>query len=122
MDLDLDIVIGKQPTVKLFGKDVAFRDLTVEEFLKMEFLLQEIDAIPMTSPDELAEAVGKIHEYLHGVLDITKAEAKKVKIEQFRAFRQYLARKDLYDQGFSDEDIDRLESEALKKKAAQILE
>ncbi len=122
VDLDLDIVNGKQPTVKMFGKDVRFRDLTVEAYLKAEYILQEIDAMPMDSIESIETGAAKIHEYMYKVLEITKAEAKKITVLQFRAFRTYMSRKDLYDQGFTDEDIDKLEREALKKQAAQILE
>lgn len=121
MDLDLDIINGKQPTVKVFDKDVAFRELTVEEYLQAEFLLQELDKIPMEDKEKISEAVGYIHEYMHRILDITKAEAKKITINQFRALRTYMSRKDMYDQGFSDAEIDRLEKKALKNQAAQIL-
>jgi hypothetical protein len=121
VDLDLDIVNGKQPTVKLFGRDVAFRDLAVEDYLNAEFILQELDAMPMASKEDIKLGAAKIHEYMHTVLDITKAESKKITVTQFRAFRTFMARKDMYDQGFSDEEIDKMEREALKKQAAQIL-
>lgn len=122
VDLDLDILNGKQPTVALFGKDIQFRDLTVEDYLKAEFMLQELDAMPMNSVEAIEEGAKKIQEYIFKLLDITKAESKKVTIAQFRALRTYMSRKDMYDQGFTDEDIDKLEKEALKKQAAQILE
>lgn len=121
MDLDLDIINGKQPTVKIFDKNVTFRNLTVEEYLQAEFLLQELDAIQMNNKENIEEAIGYIHEYMHRILDITKTEAKKITINQFRALRTYMSRKDMYDQGFSDAEIDKLERRALKKQAAQIL-
>lgn len=122
VDLDLDILNGKQPTIKLLGKEVAFRDLTVEEYLEAEFMLQELDAMPMDSKEAILEGAVKIQEYMFKILKITKAESKKITIAQFRALRTFMARKDLYDQGFTDADIDKLEQEALKKQAAQILE
>lgn len=122
VDLDLDILNEKQLTIKLFGRDVAFRNLTVEEHLMNEFIIQELDAMPMSNKESIIEGAKMIQEYMFKTLEITKAESKKITVDQFAAFRQFMARKDMYDQGFSDEDIDRLEREALKKKAAQILE
>jgi hypothetical protein len=121
VDLDLDIIMGKQPTVKIFGKEVSFKDLTVGEYLKAEHGIQKLDEIPMDTEENIAKATEVIYEYLFATLEITKAEAKKVSIAQFRAIRTYIARKDLYDQGFTDADIDKMEREALKKQASQIL-
>ena len=120
VDLDLDIVNGKQPTVKLFGKDIRFRDLTVEDYLNAEFILQELDALPMDNKESITEGAKKIHNYMFKILDITKAETKKITVAQFRAFRTYMSRKDMYDQGFNDQEIDAMEKKALKKQIDQI--
>jgi hypothetical protein len=117
MDLDLDIINGNQSTVRIFGKDVKFRDLSVEEYLKAEFMMGQLDTIMMDSDENIEKAAGVIQEYLFKILELTRAEAKKVTIKQFQALREYIAKKDLYDQGFNDKEIAALQREALKKMA-----
>lgn len=121
MDLDLDIVNGKQATIKLFGRDIRFRDLLVQEYLEAEFLIQELDQVPMVDKESIEHGASIIHKYISIILEIDIEEAKQVSIAQFRALRTFMARKDMYDQGFSDKEIDALEKKALKKQAAQIL-
>lgn len=118
MDLDLDILNGQQHTVKIFGKDIKFRDLPVEEYLKAEFLIGQLDTLMMDSEENIEKSAAIIHEYLFRILELTRAEAKKITIKQFQALREFIAKKDLYDQGFNDKEIEALQREALKKMAA----
>ena len=53
------------------------------------------------------------------ILDITEEDAANITMVQYKALRKFQARQDLYDQGFTDRDIDIMEKKALKKQMAQ---
>lgn len=120
VDLDLDILVGKQKTIKLFDKEISFKDITMEEHLEAELLVQQLEGIPLVS-DESVEMASKLkNEYLMKILDITEEDVKKLTLKQYHAIRKFLNRQDMYEQGFSDKEIDMIEKKALKKQMAQI--
>lgn len=120
VDLDLDIIGEKKKTVKLFGREIPLRNVKVEKHLLNEFSVNEIEAVPMTNKENIDKASGMIADYLCEILEIDKEEAEKITIEQYRAIRQFMQRKEMYDQGFTDKEIDMIEKKAIKKQAAQI--
>jgi hypothetical protein len=120
VDLDLDIIMSKHKTLKLFDKDIQFRNVTMEEHLGNEFLIQELEHIPLTNKENVAKAGKIIQDYLVGILEIDHETAKKVSLDQYKKIRRYLERKDMYDQGFTDKEIDNIEKKALKKQMAQL--
>lgn len=119
VSLDLDIISKKSNTIKLGGKQHAIKNLTVAEHLNNEVLAGEIDAMPLNR-ETVEEASKKIVEYILNVFEISEEEAAKLSLEQYKAIRRFLQRKDLYDQGFNDKDIDLMEKKAIKKQMAQI--
>ena len=119
-DLDLDIIVGKQKTVRLLGKDIKFKNINMEEYLLSELLIQELDEIPMKTKKDIAKGMKIIRDYIMSILDIELEDAKQITVEQFKAFRQYMSRQDMYDQGYNDKEIDEIEKSILKNQMAQI--
>ena len=120
IDLDLDIISKKMKTIKLGGEEYQLKDLTVAEHLDNEVLAAQIDNMPLLDHESVKDAVVHISKYIMAIIDIDEEIASKITIEQYKAIRKFLNRKDLYDQGFSDKDIDLMEKKALKKQMAQI--
>ena len=58
---------------------------------------------------------------MQGILEITEEEASQITMKQFKALRTYMGRLELYDQGFNDREIDRIEKDAAKKQIADLL-
>lgn len=121
MDLDLDIINKKVDTVKINGQVYEFKDITIAEHFTNEFLIQELDGIILNSKKNVDKASKIMIEYLMGILDIDVEVAKQVSMKQLKLIRQHLERKDMYDQGFNDKEIDEIEKKALKKQLAQIM-
>lgn len=122
MDLDLDIVNKKVDTVKINGQEYKFKDITIAEHFYNEFLLQELDKIMLNTKKNVDKAAKIMGEYLMGILDIDEAVASKISMKQLRMIRKHLERKEMYDQGFNDKEIDQIEKNALKKQLAQIVQ
>lgn len=121
MDLDLDIVNKKVDTVKINGQEYEFKDITISEHFYNEFLLQELDKIMLNSKKNVDKAGKVMIEYIMGILDIDETTASKISMKQLRLIRKHLERKEMYDQGFNDKEIDEIEKKALKKQLAQIV-
>lgn len=119
VELDLDIVSQRQKTVRLFGKEVAIKKLTVRENLTNEARLEELNDLKMANPDDVKRADQILVEYIMAILDLTEDEASQVSLEQFQKLREYLERQSMYDKGFNDREIDAMEKKALKKQIAQ---
>lgn len=117
-DLDLDIIIGKKQTVRLLGKDIEFKNINMEEYLLSEFLVQDLDTIPMNSKKNITKGMKIIHEYLMSILDISEEDVKKITLKQYKAIRTFLSRQDMYEQGYNDKEIDEIEKSLLKKQMA----
>ena len=120
VDLDLDILMGKQRTIKLLGREVEFKDITMEEHLEAEMLVKLLEGTPLLDKNSIKTVAKYKNEYLMKILDITKEEAGKVTLKQYHALRRFIDRQDMYDQGFTDKEIDMIEKKALKKQMAQI--
>lgn len=120
-NLDLDIIQEDKKTVKLFSKEVAFKTLTVEEHLKNEAKVLELDNLSYDKPEEVEKASELIKEYILGVLELSDEEASKISMKQFKKLREFIGRQELYDQGFTDKEIDKIEKEAAKKQIKNIL-
>jgi hypothetical protein len=120
MDLDLDIVNKKVDTIKLGGEEYKFKDIPMEEHFYNEFLLQELDKILLNSKQNVKKAAKIMVEYIMGIMDVPEEVAAKVSMSQLRMIRKHLERKEMYDQGFNDKEIDEIEKKALKKQLAQI--
>lgn len=118
VDLDLDIVMGKQPTVKIDGIDYQLKDLTVEEHLESEHLIQSLNTVNIMERKGIKKSAEIIKKYLLLICDMPEEVAGSIKIIQFQKLRRYISRKELYDQGFSDREIDKLEAKALKNQIA----
>ncbi len=119
VELDLDIITQNKKTVKIFGKEVAFKHLTVRENLSNEAMLQELDELKLADPDDLIKSETIIAKYLMKLLELTEEEANMVTLEQFQKLKEYLERKAMYDKGFNDREIDAMEKKAVKKQIAQ---
>ena len=120
VDLDLDIVTKSNKTVKLNGKEIHFKDITMEEHMEAELTVQTLEAAPIANEESIKDILALKDKYLMIILDITKADAKKIKMDQYKALRKFIARQEMYDQGYSDRDIDAIEKKALKKQMAQL--
>lgn len=120
VDLDLDIITKKQKTIKLFGKEVLFKNLTMEEYLECEILLKSLDDIPLIDEDSIKAGTKVMYEYLERIIELDPEDVKKITMKQFKAIRKFLERQEAYEQGFTDKEIDQIEKISLKKQMAQI--
>lgn len=109
-DFDLSLISNKKRAVQLHGKDVTFKILSVEKHLTLEFDGQEIDDHKIHSRKDIKKISDKIDKYVHGVLDLPVDET--LTLDEYRRLRKYMSRIDMYDQGFTDKDIDDLERKA----------
>ena len=120
VDLDLDILSAKVKTIKINEKEIEFKNLTMEEYMEAELLVQQLESAPLANEESIKDIAKLKDEYLMKILNITKTDVKKITMVQYRAIRKFLARQEYYDQGFSDRDIDMMEKKAVKKQMAQI--
>lgn len=120
VDLDLDLIGDKRKTIKLFGEELPLKNVTVKEHLENELMVQEIEAIPMVDKKSIGKATDMMGEYICNIIEIAPEQAKQITIEQYKAIRKFMGRKEMYDQGFNDKEIDMIEKKALKKQIAQI--
>jgi hypothetical protein len=111
-DFDLSIITDKRRVIKLQGKEIAFKSLSVEEHLNSEFDAQELDQFHIRTRKDITKLGTKIAKYLKTILDITDEDAKKITMNEYRNLRKYMSRLDMYDQGFTDREIDELEKKA----------
>ena len=119
VDLDLDIIAGKKRTIKLGGEVREFRDITMDEYMEAELVVQTLEAAPIANEESIKEIKKLKNAYLIMILDISEEEAEKITMQQYKALRKFQGRQDLYDQGFTDRDIDLMEKKAIKKQMAQ---
>lgn len=111
-DFDIDLLV-KPHTVKINGKVHEFRELTLEDSMLYEFDAKEIENIPILTKDDVKEATKKLREYIQNIIDIDDEDVQKVTINQFKQIRRIMGRIDLYDQGFTDKEIDIMEKEMI---------
>lgn len=119
MDFDLDLIAGKKHTLKINGKVYEFKDLTVEDSMLAEFEAKEIDDYPLKSKEDIKKLKDKVANYVVLIIDIEQEEAEKVTLNGYKGIRKLLGRMDLYDQGFTDREIDKMEKEVVKGKLFQ---
>lgn len=122
VNLDLDIITKKPDTITLFGKKIAFKNIPVEEDFRNDSLLEELKNIPLDNEKNVKKGSAIIKQYLQNLLEISDEDAAKVTKQQLSRLRQYLERKDFYDQGFSDKDIDLIEKKHAQTQLSQILD
>lgn len=118
--LDLDLVNEKPQQIKLFGRQVDMKNVTIKEHLKNEHLVKEIDGMPFETEEDIENAADKIKDYLLRVLDITPEEAGLVSMEQYKKLRQFISRLELYEQGFNDREIATLEKKLVKENLEKV--
>ena len=124
VDQDLKTLFGEQAHFKINGKEHALKELDVESHLMAEFKAQTIEAeLKQTISDvkEIKAISKKIREYITTIFEITPAEASKVTFNDYKRIRKWLTRQDLYDQGFNDEEINKLEKESIQQAAFRAL-
>ena len=63
-----------------------------------------------------------IKAYVQTVLNITPQDAEIISLEEYKKLRKYMDRIDLYDQGFSDQEIDGLEKKRLTLAMGKIVD
>lgn len=119
VDLDLDIITQKPQTIKIFDKEIVFKNITMEEDFQNDLLLKELNTIPIINEDSIQQSMTIITQYLQNILEITPEEASKVTLPQFKKLQKYLERKELYDQGFNDKEIDLIEKKQIKTAISQ---
>jgi hypothetical protein len=117
--MDLDVVNENKRTVKLFNRKVEFRNLTMEEHLQCEYKAKLIDNMPLATKKDIKETTQMVQDYILGVLDVSEDEVKQISVEQYRKLRRIVQRLELYEQGFSDNEISKIERQAIKKNLAQ---
>jgi hypothetical protein len=121
MSLDLDAVIAKKRTVKLFGRDVEIKEMTTEEYLKSQELVSENFDVP-EGADIVKLLAQRLEQYLMLVLDVNEEEAASLDYRQVRALREYLSELDLKDQGFTDKEIAMMAKRAQKNQMEQVMQ
>ena len=118
--LDLDAVIAKKRFITLNGREVEIRELTTEEYLLSQALGEDI--VDVKEGEDIVKAMAnKMAEYLTLVIDIDEEEARALEYRQFRALKEYLARLDLMDQGFSEKEIVAMEKRLAKNRVEQAI-
>jgi galactokinase/mevalonate kinase-like predicted kinase len=117
--LDLDIIAKKRDNIKLFGKDIPLKIVSMRQHLQNEVILKELDEIPLDSMKNVEKGSKTITKYLMNIMEISKEDADKISREQFTAIREFMKRKEMLDQGFTNDDIDKMEKEAIKKEIAK---
>lgn len=118
VDQDLETLYGETPKFIINGKEHSLKDLDVETHLLCEYKAQRIDEeIKIVPSDEKAvkKLAKSIREYIGQIFEISPAEASKVRFNDYKRVRTWQGRRDLYDQGFNDEEINRLEKESTNK-------
>ena len=139
-DQDLETLF-KPATFHIRGRDVPYRELTVEEALLAEYkgqslsddLQEEFEKSQKTpkgkgkgkgkrarvkgpTPEEILKIIAKrIREYMQMVLELTDEEVERVTLTEFQRFRREKEIQELRDQGFSDQEIEQLKREVAKK-------
>lgn len=120
MKLDLDAVIATKRYVKLNGRDVEIKDLTTEEYLRSQALGDDIIDVP-EGGDLVKVMAEKLKQYVMLILDVTEEEAKAMEFRQFRALKEYMAKLDLIEQGFTEKEIEAMTKRAAKNQVEQAL-
>ena len=124
VDKDLETLYGETPTFMINGEERSLKDLSVEEHLLAEYKAQQIDQViklPFETEKDIKDISKRVREYIVCVFIITPAEASKVRFNDYKLIRKWISRQDLYDQGFNDAEIDRLEKEATTKSFSRAL-
>lgn len=111
MDFDLSLLHGKR-TVKLNGKEIEFKKLKLEEHLELEFDAQTLDKMEVRTRKDIKKLVNKLHAYVSKVLIIEPEDLEYFGLTEYKNLRKYMSRLDMYDQGFTDSEIDELEKKA----------
>lgn len=102
------------------GRDVEIKDLDVEDYLRSQALGE--DVIEAKEGEDLIKAMAnKMKEYVMLVLDVNEDEAEGMEYRQFRALKEYLAKLDLMDQGFTEKEIDNMAKRAAKNQVEQAM-
>jgi hypothetical protein len=130
MDMDLSLLNNKNQTIKLRGKDVSFRLLTLNEHYNLKFDAEEIKDFTLKTRKDIPKITKMIKNFVYTLLEISEEEAAKVTYEEFESLYKFLDRLDMYHQGFTDEEIDELNkkaafravNEAINKQAPDIQE
>jgi hypothetical protein len=117
-DLDLDLIMDKRSTITLFGKKIPLKTVSMREHLQNEAMIQDLNTIPLTEYEKASKLIVK---YLMKIMEITKEDATKVSNEQFNAIRDFMKRKEMLDQGFSNAEIDKMEKDVIKKELAKTI-
>lgn len=120
VDLDLDIIAERTKTIKIGGKEVVLKNITMEEHMEAELIVQQLEATQLVNKKSIKDASKLKDEYIMKILDVSPEEAKKITLKQYQALRKFISRQELYDQGMTDRDIDLMEKKVLKKQMAQI--
>lgn len=120
MKLDLDAVIAKKRTIKFMGRDVEIKELTTEEYLRSQAIVEDMGDIE-EGTDLVKHMANKIKTYVMLILDVTEEEAEGMEYRQFRALKEYMARLDLLDQGFTEKEIEVMEKRAAKNQVERAL-
>ena len=111
-DFDLSLINNKRKTLTLHGEEVTFKILTLEQHFNAEFDANDIDNFHIETREDIKVLAGMVARYVVKILNITVAESKKVTISEYRNLRKYMSRLDMYEQGFTDAEIDDLEKKA----------
>lgn len=139
VDQDLEILY-KPATFHMRGRDVPYRELTVEEALLAEYHGQNIyddledefelsqepvkkgqrqtkkKKVKEPTPEELLRVIARrIRDYMGTVLELTPEELESMTLTEFRRFRHEKDLQELRDQGFTDQEIKQLERESAKQ-------
>lgn len=121
MKLDLDAIIEKKRTIKFMGRDVELKDLRTEDYLRSQAIIEDMGDLE-EGGDLVKHMADKIKTYVMMILDVTEEEADAMEYRQFRALKEYMARLDLLDQGFTEKEIDIMEKKSVKNRMERVLE
>jgi hypothetical protein len=120
MKLDLDAVIAKKRTIRFMGRDVELKEMKTEDYLRSQAILEDMGDLE-EGLDLVKHMADKIKTYVLMVLDVTEEEAEGMEYRQFRALKEYMARLDLLDQGFTEKEIEIMEKRVTKNRVERAL-
>jgi phage FluMu protein gp41 len=122
VDLDLDILVANPRTLTLFNEARTFRELTMEESFKVEFLQEQIKELLFEKGKKVVftdEYKNKQIEMIQLLIEpISVEEIGQIKQKQFSALMEEVDYYDALDQGIVEnrDEYNQLKEKALKEQ------
>ena len=70
VDLDLDIIAGKKKTIKIGGEVREFKDITMDEYMEAELVVNTLEAAPIANEDSIEDIKKLKNTYLQMIMEL----------------------------------------------------